>query len=194
MLQHCIILQFLNSKKFWYENNFFFNNHRLLEEHKGHPEILNINCVDPLNRSALIAAIENENADLINLLLDLGIQVKVNYCILNIIMHHRKLNSKKLLWKKVNKHKKGLSFFQKGAKIINFPGFFSIPNNAWIHLTIKYNNPLSSKCILTVWSFESCVYTFHRMLSYMPLKKSTWKLSRSCWSGRKGFMLPDNHT
>ncbi|XP_051159589.1 transient receptor potential protein isoform X2 [Leptopilina boulardi] len=49
---------------------------RLLEEHKGHPEILNINCVDPLNRSALIAAIENENADLINLLLDLGIQVK----------------------------------------------------------------------------------------------------------------------
>ncbi|XP_043464170.1 transient receptor potential protein [Leptopilina heterotoma] len=49
---------------------------RLLDEHKDHPELLNINCVDPLNRSALIAAIENENIDLINLLLELGIQVK----------------------------------------------------------------------------------------------------------------------
>ncbi|KAG7202406.1 hypothetical protein KM043_018722 [Ampulex compressa] len=49
---------------------------RLLEENKDHPEILNINCVDPLNRSALIAAIENENIELIKLLLDLGIQVK----------------------------------------------------------------------------------------------------------------------
>lgn len=50
---------------------------RLLEENKDNPEILNINCVDPLNRSALIAAIENENIELIKLLLDLGIQVKV---------------------------------------------------------------------------------------------------------------------
>ncbi|XP_046748257.1 transient receptor potential protein [Diprion similis] len=49
---------------------------RLLEEHKDHPELLNINCVDPLNRSALIAAIENENIELIRLLLELGIQVK----------------------------------------------------------------------------------------------------------------------
>ncbi|KAF3423606.1 hypothetical protein E2986_03956 [Frieseomelitta varia] len=49
---------------------------RLLEENKDHPEILNINCVDPLNRSALIAAIENENVELIRLLLELGIQVK----------------------------------------------------------------------------------------------------------------------
>ncbi|CAL7952124.1 unnamed protein product [Xylocopa violacea] len=49
---------------------------RLLEENKDHPEILNINCVDPLNRSALIAAIENENIELIKLLLELGIQVK----------------------------------------------------------------------------------------------------------------------
>ncbi|KZC10761.1 PREDICTED: transient receptor potential protein [Dufourea novaeangliae] len=49
---------------------------RLLEENKDHPELLNIDCVDPLNRSALIAAIENENIDLIKLLLDLGIQVK----------------------------------------------------------------------------------------------------------------------
>nr|XP_050860313.1 transient receptor potential protein isoform X5 [Vespula vulgaris] len=49
---------------------------RLLEENKDNPEILNINCVDPLNRSALIAAIENENIELIKLLLELGIQVK----------------------------------------------------------------------------------------------------------------------
>lgn len=50
---------------------------RLLEENAGHPEILNIDCVDPLNRSALISAVENENADLIILLLELGISVKV---------------------------------------------------------------------------------------------------------------------
>ncbi|XP_058806872.1 transient receptor potential protein isoform X2 [Phymastichus coffea] len=50
---------------------------RLLEENKDHPEILNIDCVDPLNRSALIAAIENENIDLIYLLLEMGISVKV---------------------------------------------------------------------------------------------------------------------
>ncbi|XP_034190948.1 transient receptor potential [Osmia lignaria lignaria] len=49
---------------------------RLLEENKDHPELLNIDCVDPLNRSALIAAIENENIELIKLLLELGIQVK----------------------------------------------------------------------------------------------------------------------
>lgn len=47
-----------------------------MEENKEHPEILNINCVDPLNRSALIAAIENENFDLMNTLLDWGIEVK----------------------------------------------------------------------------------------------------------------------
>ena len=49
---------------------------RILEEHDGHPEILNIDCVDPLNRSALISAIENENYELIILLLEKGIQVK----------------------------------------------------------------------------------------------------------------------
>ncbi|XP_072746647.1 transient receptor potential protein isoform X2 [Anoplolepis gracilipes] len=49
---------------------------RLIEENKDHPEVLNINCVDPLNRSALIAAIENENIELIKLLLELGIEVK----------------------------------------------------------------------------------------------------------------------
>ncbi|XP_049791463.1 transient receptor potential protein [Schistocerca nitens] len=49
---------------------------RLLDEYKEQPEILNINCVDPLNRSALIAAIENENIELIRILLDRNIRVK----------------------------------------------------------------------------------------------------------------------
>lgn len=37
---------------------------------------MDLNCVDPLNRSALIAAIENENIELIRLLLEEGIKVK----------------------------------------------------------------------------------------------------------------------
>lgn len=49
---------------------------KLIEEFKTKPEELNINCVDPLERSALIAAIENENIELIRLLLEAGIQVK----------------------------------------------------------------------------------------------------------------------
>lgn len=47
----------------------------LLEEFKEQPTELNVNCVDPLNRSALIAAIENENIDLIKILLEYGILV-----------------------------------------------------------------------------------------------------------------------
>jgi ankyrin repeat protein len=50
----------------------------LLEEHREHPEELNINCVDPLNRSALITAIENENIELIRILLEWNIDVKVH--------------------------------------------------------------------------------------------------------------------
>lgn len=49
---------------------------KLIQEFKEQPEELNINCVDPLQRSALIAAIENENIELIQLLLESGIQVK----------------------------------------------------------------------------------------------------------------------
>lgn len=49
----------------------------LMQEYKDRPEELNINCVDPLNRSSLIAAIENENIELIRLMLDSGILVKV---------------------------------------------------------------------------------------------------------------------
>ncbi|XP_044730932.1 transient receptor potential protein [Chrysoperla carnea] len=49
---------------------------KLIEDHKDQTEILDINCVDPLNRSALISAIENENIELIKILLEAGIQVK----------------------------------------------------------------------------------------------------------------------
>ncbi|KAH9643809.1 hypothetical protein HF086_002307, partial [Spodoptera exigua] len=49
---------------------------RLIDQYISQPEILDINCVDPLNRSALIAAIENENIELIKLLLVSGIKVK----------------------------------------------------------------------------------------------------------------------
>lgn len=49
---------------------------KLIQDFRDQKDELNINCVDPLERSALIAAIENENIELIRLLLDEGIQVK----------------------------------------------------------------------------------------------------------------------
>ncbi|XP_029707895.2 transient receptor potential protein-like [Aedes albopictus] len=49
---------------------------RIIQENKGDPDEFDINCVDPLNRSALIAAIENENIELIRLLLTEGIKVQ----------------------------------------------------------------------------------------------------------------------
>lgn len=52
---------------------------RMIEEHADDKDF-DLNCVDPLNRSALISAIENENIDLVHILLDKGIKVKV-YCI-----------------------------------------------------------------------------------------------------------------
>lgn len=49
---------------------------KLIQDYKDKPEEFNINCTDPLERSALIAAIENENIELIRLLLEEGIKVK----------------------------------------------------------------------------------------------------------------------
>ncbi|KAL1509540.1 hypothetical protein ABEB36_004255 [Hypothenemus hampei] len=49
---------------------------RIIDQYKSVPEEFDINCVDPLNRSALIAAIENENIELMKLLLNQGIKVK----------------------------------------------------------------------------------------------------------------------
>jgi transient receptor potential cation channel subfamily C member 4 len=50
---------------------------RHIDEHKNNPKDFNINCVDPLGRTALLSAIENENFELIELLLEEGIEVKV---------------------------------------------------------------------------------------------------------------------
>ncbi|KAJ8922824.1 hypothetical protein NQ315_007859, partial [Exocentrus adspersus] len=49
---------------------------RIIDEYSSNPSEFDINCVDPLNRSALIAGIENENIELIKLLLEKNIQVK----------------------------------------------------------------------------------------------------------------------
>ncbi|XP_050498132.1 transient receptor potential protein-like isoform X2 [Diabrotica virgifera virgifera] len=49
---------------------------RIIDEYRNNPSEFDINCVDPLNRSALISAIENENIELIKLLLAENIQVK----------------------------------------------------------------------------------------------------------------------
>lgn len=62
---------------------------RLMEEYTDKPEELNINCVDPLNRSSLIAAIENENIELIRLMLESGILVKVRGCdVMMVVLLH----------------------------------------------------------------------------------------------------------
>lgn len=49
---------------------------RILEDYAETPsDKFNINCTDPMNRSALISAIENENFDLMVLLLENNIEV-----------------------------------------------------------------------------------------------------------------------
>ena len=40
------------------------------------PTLFDLNCVDPLGRSALIIAVENENLDMIEMLLAVGIRPK----------------------------------------------------------------------------------------------------------------------
>ena len=41
------------------------------------PQIFDVNCVDPLGRSALIIAVENENLDMMVMLVQNGIKLKV---------------------------------------------------------------------------------------------------------------------
>ena len=47
---------------------------RLIRE--ASPESLNINCCDPLGRSGLLMAIDNENIEMIELLILAGIEMK----------------------------------------------------------------------------------------------------------------------
>lgn len=46
-----------------------------MNEFKNKPGELNINCTDPLGRTSLVIAIENESFELIEVLLDCGIEV-----------------------------------------------------------------------------------------------------------------------
>ena len=47
----------------------------LLEEFRNKPKELNMNCTDPLGRTSLVIAIENESFELIEVLLECGIHV-----------------------------------------------------------------------------------------------------------------------
>ena len=40
--------------------------------------VFDLNCVDPLGRSGLVIAIENENMDMIQYLLEAGIEIRVS--------------------------------------------------------------------------------------------------------------------
>lgn len=66
---------------------------------------MNINCVDPLNRSALIAAIENENIELIRILLESDI--KVNDALLHAISEEYVEAVEMLLYHEETTHKAG---------------------------------------------------------------------------------------
>ncbi|XP_017494827.1 PREDICTED: transient receptor potential-gamma protein-like, partial [Rhagoletis zephyria] len=44
--------------------------------HESRPQELNINCCDPLGRSGLLMAIDNENLEMIELLIDAGVEMK----------------------------------------------------------------------------------------------------------------------
>ncbi|XP_076044385.1 transient receptor potential isoform X2 [Oratosquilla oratoria] len=49
---------------------------RVLEKHANNPQELDVNCTDPLGRSSLAIAVENENLDLLELLLEKGVKPK----------------------------------------------------------------------------------------------------------------------
>ena len=46
-----------------------------MDDYKDRPNDLNINCTDPLGRTSLVIAIENESFELIEVLLEGGINV-----------------------------------------------------------------------------------------------------------------------
>ncbi|CAB3371178.1 Hypothetical predicted protein [Cloeon dipterum] len=48
---------------------------RYIDEHKENPEF-NIDCIDPMGRSALFSAVDNENMEMMELLLEKGIKMK----------------------------------------------------------------------------------------------------------------------
>ena len=48
----------------------------IIEALSKRPQIFDVNCVDPLGRSALIISVENENIDMIEMLLTMKIKPK----------------------------------------------------------------------------------------------------------------------
>lgn len=52
---------------------------RHIEEFTGDTMLFDINCKDPLDRSALVSSIENENFEMIMILLESNVQVKVSF-------------------------------------------------------------------------------------------------------------------
>lgn len=76
---------------------------------------LNINCVDPLNRTALIAAIENENFELIKILLEAGI--KVNDALLHAISEEYVEAVEMLLYHEETTHEPGKPYVFKNLCI-----------------------------------------------------------------------------
>ena len=48
----------------------------IIEALSKRPQIFDVNCVDPLGRSALIISVENENIDMIEMLLSMKIKPK----------------------------------------------------------------------------------------------------------------------
>ena len=47
----------------------------MLNDYKDRPDYLNMNCTDPLGRTSLVIAIENESFELLEVLLESGIKV-----------------------------------------------------------------------------------------------------------------------
>lgn len=54
----------------------FLNWFRILQEVNEENDHININCVDPLGRSALLMAIDNENLDMVELLINYNVDTK----------------------------------------------------------------------------------------------------------------------
>ena len=61
----------------WEMHNVFVTCSRHLEKFKDKPQELDVNCKDPLGRSSVAVAIENENLDLLECLLEYKIKPKV---------------------------------------------------------------------------------------------------------------------
>lgn len=74
---------------------------------------IDVNCLDPLGRSALLIAIENENLEIMELLLDHGIHTgdALLYAIrkevvgaVELLLSHRRPSGEKQVWRRRTQH------------------------------------------------------------------------------------------